>query len=128
MARSLLLDFLASLRASSSSWDGLYWFRSETVSTQTLLVAPLLLVTTEVQTLATVQTFRKKIKLYLFIHQQSAFCESLPRPFFFLLEEAIGFFRDLSGVLLVNVRVGLPPLDIWKIFTIIYWKIEKYKS
>lgn len=28
----------------------------------------------------------------------------------------MGFFRDLSGVLLVNVRVGLPPLDIWNIY------------
>ena len=55
MARSLLLDFLASFLASSSSWDGLYWLRSDTVSTQTLLVAPLLLVTTEIQTLATVR-------------------------------------------------------------------------
>ena len=54
LARSLLLDFLASFLASSSSGDGLYWFKSETVSTQTLLVAPLLLVTTEIQSLATV--------------------------------------------------------------------------
>ena len=28
----------------------------------------------------------------------------------------MGFFRDLSGVLLVNVRVGRPPLDIWNIY------------
>ena len=38
--------------------------------------------------------------------------DSLRLPFFFFPEEATGFFLVLRGVLLVSVRVGLPPPDI----------------
>ena len=66
----------------------------------------------------------KLVRLILYGFTVSAVIETiikhdLPRlPFFFLIEdEATGFFLDFSGVLLVNVRVGLPPPDICNIYT-----------